>query len=60
MAPRDPAEGHRVATPLELFFDLVFVVAIASAAAELTTASVPGTPVVSRLRHGLLRDLVGE
>ena len=35
MAPRDPAEGHRVATPLELFFDLVFVVAIASAAAEL-------------------------
>ncbi len=35
MAPRDPEEAHRVATPLELFFDLVFVVAIASAAAEL-------------------------
>ena len=30
----DPHETHRVATPLELFFDLVFVVAIASAAAQ--------------------------
>ncbi|MGA8980971.1 MAG: low temperature requirement protein A [Pedococcus sp.] len=35
MGPRDPHEAHRVASPLELFFDLVFVVAIASAAAEL-------------------------
>src|SRR5687767_6364677 len=35
MGPRDPDEQHRVASPLELFFDLVFVVAIASAAAEL-------------------------
>ena len=34
MLPRDPHESHRVATPLELFFDLVFVVAIASAAAQ--------------------------
>ena len=34
MQPRDPHEAHRVATPLELFFDLVFVVAIASAAAQ--------------------------
>jgi low temperature requirement protein LtrA len=33
MRPRDPEETHRVSTPLELFFDLVFVVAIASAAA---------------------------
>ncbi len=33
--PRDPHEEHRAATPLELFFDLVFVVAIASAATEL-------------------------
>ncbi|MFC3808474.1 low temperature requirement protein A [Terrabacter sp. MAHUQ-38] len=33
MQPRDPHEAHRVATPLELLFDLVFVVAIASAAA---------------------------
>lgn len=30
---RDPAEEHRAATPLELFFDLCFVVAVAAAAA---------------------------
>jgi low temperature requirement protein LtrA len=35
MAGRDRDEEHRVATPLELFFDLCFVVAIAQAAAEL-------------------------
>jgi low temperature requirement protein LtrA len=35
MGPRDTEEPHRVASPLELFFDLVFVVAIASAAASL-------------------------
>ncbi|MGH8975625.1 MAG: low temperature requirement protein A [Acidimicrobiia bacterium] len=32
MRPRDPAEDHRAATPLELFFDLCFVVAVAQAA----------------------------
>ncbi|GAA2721360.1 low temperature requirement protein A [Cellulomonas aerilata] len=32
---RDPDEPHRAATPLELFFDLVFVVAVALAAASL-------------------------
>lgn len=35
MAPRSPSEPHRAATPLELFFDLVFVVAIAIAAEGL-------------------------
>ncbi len=35
VSPRDPSEPHRVATPLELFFDLVFVVAIAQAATGL-------------------------
>jgi low temperature requirement protein LtrA len=35
MGPRDPHEGHRVATPLELLFDLCFVVAVAQAAASL-------------------------
>ena len=35
MVARDPREAHRAATPLELFFDLVFVVAIAQAAAGL-------------------------
>ena len=32
---RDPDEPHRASTPLELFFDLVFVVAVARAAAAL-------------------------
>ena len=35
MRARSPHEPHRTATPLELFFDLVFVVAIAQAAAGL-------------------------
>jgi len=35
MRGRDPDERHRAATPLELFFDLVIVVAIAVAAASL-------------------------
>jgi low temperature requirement protein LtrA len=35
MGPRDTEEPHRAATPLELFFDLVFVVAIAAASASL-------------------------
>jgi low temperature requirement protein LtrA len=33
--PRDPHEAHRAATPLELLFDLCFVVAIAHAAGSL-------------------------
>lgn len=32
---RDPAQDHRASTPLELFFDLSFVVAVAAAAAAL-------------------------
>ncbi|MGH2765819.1 MAG: low temperature requirement protein A, partial [Actinomycetota bacterium] len=35
MAPRDPTEEHRVVTPLELFFDLCFVVAVAQAGNRL-------------------------
>jgi low temperature requirement protein LtrA len=35
MRPRDPQEPGRTATPLELFFDLVFVVAVSIAAAQL-------------------------
>jgi low temperature requirement protein LtrA len=35
MVPRSPAEPHRVSTPLELFFDLVFVVAVNFAASAL-------------------------
>lgn len=35
MVPRSPTEAHRVSTPLELFFDLVFVVAVNFAATAL-------------------------
>ena len=35
MAGRDPHESHRAATPLELLFDLTFVVAFGMAADEL-------------------------
>ena len=35
MSGRDPHEQHRVATPLELLFDLTFVVAFGVAASEL-------------------------
>jgi low temperature requirement protein LtrA len=35
MRARSPHEAHRAATPLELFFDLIFVVAIAQAAGGL-------------------------
>ena len=46
MAPRDTSEPHRASTPLELFFDLCFVVAIAQAA--------------SGLHHGLVEDHVRD
>jgi len=35
MVARSPHEPHRIATPLELFFDLVFVIAVAQASAGL-------------------------
>jgi low temperature requirement protein LtrA len=35
MRPRSSTEAHRAATPLELFFDLVIVVAVAQAASAL-------------------------
>jgi low temperature requirement protein LtrA len=44
LAPRDRHETHRVATPLELFFDLASVIAIASAASGLHHALSAGHP----------------
>lgn len=44
MRPRDASEPHRTATTLELFFDLVFVIAVASAASELHHALSAGHP----------------
>ncbi|MFJ2579680.1 low temperature requirement protein A [Kitasatospora aureofaciens] len=42
MVPRDRNESHRVATPLELFFDLCFVVAVGQAGRELAHALAAG------------------
>jgi low temperature requirement protein LtrA len=42
MRPRSATESHRAATPLELFFDLCFVVAVAQAAAPLHHAIAEG------------------
>lgn len=42
MLGRDTAESHRVSTPLELLFDLCFVVAVAQAAARLHHAETDG------------------
>lgn len=42
MRSRDPNESHRVSTPLELLFDLCFVVAVAADAAHLHHAVADG------------------
>lgn len=42
MVGRDPEQGHRAATPLELFFDLTFVVAVAQGAEGLHHGLVEG------------------
>ncbi|BDX31170.1 membrane protein [Mycobacterium antarcticum] len=42
MGGRDPHEPHRVATPLELLFDLTFVIAFGVAASELSHALAGG------------------
>ena len=50
MSGRDIHESHRVSTPLELLFDLTFVVAIAAAASQLHHAAAG---------HHLAQGLVG-
>jgi low temperature requirement protein LtrA len=42
MTSRDPDEAHRAATPLELFFDLTFVVAVAQASSTMHHLLVDG------------------
>ncbi|MEO8262720.1 MAG: low temperature requirement protein A, partial [Pseudolysinimonas sp.] len=42
MRGRDEAEDHRASTPLELLFDLVFVVAVASLVLQLAHGFVEG------------------
>jgi low temperature requirement protein LtrA len=42
MTPRDPDQPHRVSSPLELFFDLVFVVSVSIASQNLHHLEVEG------------------
>ncbi|MBC3842034.1 low temperature requirement protein A [Streptacidiphilus sp. 4-A2] len=44
MLPRSRTEAHRASTPLELFFDLCFVVAVAQAGSQLAHALAAGHP----------------
>jgi low temperature requirement protein LtrA len=54
MTARDRHEPHRVATSLELLFDLCFVVAIAQAAASLHHAYVAGHAKAGLVSFGLV------
>ncbi|MCB1491292.1 MAG: low temperature requirement protein A, partial [Rhodobiaceae bacterium] len=54
MPPRDAGEAHRAATPLELLFDLVSVIAIAAAAAGLHHAIAEGHAI-----QGVLHFIIG-
>ncbi|WP_371790259.1 low temperature requirement protein A [Streptomyces sp. NBC_01471] len=53
MRARDPGEPHRASTPLELFFDLCFVVAVSQAGGRLVHALADGDPA-----HGITGYLV--
>jgi len=44
MSGRDPGEEHRASTPLELLFDLTFVVAVAGRASSCMTPWGTGRP----------------
>jgi low temperature requirement protein LtrA len=45
MRARDPNEAHRAATPLELLFDLTFVVGVSAVVSELAHAIALGHPI---------------
>jgi low temperature requirement protein LtrA len=52
MGGRDPHEAHRVATPLELLFDLTFVIAFGLAAAQVAHALAEGHYAVALIGFG--------
>ncbi|MFI6817431.1 low temperature requirement protein A [Nonomuraea sp. NPDC050328] len=54
MRPRDPGEVGRAASPLELFFDLVFVVAVSVAAVNLHHALTEGHVLDGVLNYGIV------
>jgi low temperature requirement protein LtrA len=51
MSGRDPAEAHRASTPLELLFDLTFVVAVARAGIQLRDALAHGLAGLALARY---------
>jgi hypothetical protein len=51
MSGRDPDEAHRASTPLELLFDLTFVVAVARAGFELRDALALGQAGLALARY---------
>ena len=51
MSGRDPTEPHRASTPLELLFDLTFVVAVARAGIELRDALALGQAGLALARY---------
>jgi low temperature requirement protein LtrA len=53
MAGRDPHEAHRGATPLELLFDLMFVVSFGLAASQLAHALAEGHYAAALIGFGL-------
>lgn len=52
MRGRDPHEAHRVATPLELLFDLTFVLAFGQAASQFAHALTAGHYAVALIGFG--------
>jgi low temperature requirement protein LtrA len=54
MHARDPHEPHRVATPLELLFDLCFVVAVAQASSSLHHGLEHGAIAHALIGYGLV------
>jgi low temperature requirement protein LtrA len=54
MAGRDPDEQGRASTPLELLFDLTFVIAVAQAATELHHALAQGQVVHALAGYGIV------
>lgn len=54
MSGRDPKQPHRVASPLELFFDLVFVVAVSQASQNLHHGIVDGHAASSTLAYAMI------
>ena len=54
MSGRDPRQQHRVASSLELFFDLVFVIAVSQASQNLHHGIVEGHAMATVLAYAMI------